>query len=382
MKAVSSKRGFTLVELLVVITIIGILISLLLPAVQAAREAARRAQCNNNLKQIGLAIANHESALKTYPDGGWNAFYLGAPDLGSGIKQTGGLFFNMLPYMEQSGLYNLQAGKSGSLMALAAGTLKSTPVSGYYCPSRRQAKAYPQYSNMTIPCGWDAGALLGGDGRNTNTGDNKCGLTDRYYGHSETSARNDYAGNSTTWLGNFPNPGNYSYLQGVENWMGTPALKAILFKWRDSYADTYVYPGDPNWHCAAGVGGIFYCMSQTTVAMVKDGTSNTIAVGEKSADPVHYETGDAHDDCWSCWVGYDVQITACTQYDTAARQPGRDTPGCSRDVTFGSVHPGGFNAAFCDGSVRQISYGIDGQVYMNLGNRQDGNAIDVSAMSF
>ena len=101
MKHFNNQRGFTLVELLVVIAIIGILVALLLPAVQAAREAARRSQCSNNLKQIGLAVLNYEQAIKSLPPG---AIALGyCCSTYSGISWP----ISILPYLEQQSLYDL-----------------------------------------------------------------------------------------------------------------------------------------------------------------------------------------------------------------------------------------------------------------------------------
>ena len=108
------RRGFTLIELLVVIAIIGVLIALLLPAVQAAREAARRSQCSNNLKQMTLATLTHEDTHKTLPSAGWGAHWMGDPDRGFGVEQPGGWAYNVLPFLEQGNLRQIGAGASGA----------------------------------------------------------------------------------------------------------------------------------------------------------------------------------------------------------------------------------------------------------------------------
>ena len=144
-----ARPAFTLVELLVVITIIGILIALLLPAVQAAREAARRTQCANNLKQIGLATSSFESSCGHLPPDGWGIIWLGDPDHGRDWKQPGGWIYNLLPFVEQQGLHDLQSGQTGSARAAAAAQMLATPLAFVNCPSRRPLAPYPISASST-----------------------------------------------------------------------------------------------------------------------------------------------------------------------------------------------------------------------------------------
>ena len=116
----SARKAFTLVELLVVITIIGILISLLMPAVQSAREAARRTQCSNNLKQLALGCLNHNTQFNFLPTDGWGWGWIGDPSHGAGWKQPGGWIFSILPFIDQQNVYALQMGLNGSQKATAA----------------------------------------------------------------------------------------------------------------------------------------------------------------------------------------------------------------------------------------------------------------------
>ena len=146
--AATGSRSFTLVELLVVITIIGILIALLLPAIQMAREAARRMQCNNQLKQMALGCLAHEHAQGFFPTMGWGRQWCGWPSRGFNKHQPGGLFYNILPYIKRGDLHD-KGGRSGAYSgttnsntvlaadAIAINRVIATPMPTYICPSRR-----------------------------------------------------------------------------------------------------------------------------------------------------------------------------------------------------------------------------------------------------
>jgi prepilin-type N-terminal cleavage/methylation domain-containing protein/prepilin-type processing-associated H-X9-DG protein len=133
------RTGFTLVEVLVVIAIIGILVAFLLPAVQAARESARRNQCQNNLKQIGIAIQNHHDTRKAFPMGR------------NGINQMAVSWaFFLLPYMEETAIYNSWNSKA-TVDDPSNDLAMRTPIETYACPSRRRAAADRNFDNNNNP---------------------------------------------------------------------------------------------------------------------------------------------------------------------------------------------------------------------------------------
>ena len=134
-----ARTGFTLVEVLVVIAIIGILVAFLLPAVQAAREASRRSQCQNNLKQIGLAVQNHHDARRAFPMG----------RNGMDQKAVSWAFF-ILPYLEETAIYNSWVPTARVDDNVNSSAMR-TPIESYACPSRRRAAADRNFDNNNKP---------------------------------------------------------------------------------------------------------------------------------------------------------------------------------------------------------------------------------------
>jgi len=324
-------HGFTLVELLVVIAIIGILVAMLLPAVQAAREAARRVQCTNNLKQIGLAFLNHEHAHSHFPTGGWGWRWMGDPNSGYDRNQPGGWPYNILEFVEQSSIRKLGMGKTGAALVDDLEIVHSTPVSGFNCPSRRSAAALPYVIDRGE--GWNGFNNL--------------------HDPPQVCVRGDYAAN-----------GGASSAHAPEGPTTLEAGQARTGPW-------YVHTG------------IVSETSLVTMAEVVDGTSNTYLAGERNINPDDYFTGLAAADDQNLYVGCDIDTLrwTCgspTSTDCAGYQPFQDTPGVSTRFQFGSAHAAGFQVVLCDGSVRTISYSIDVIVHRDLGNCRDGHPIDSS----
>jgi len=321
------------VELLVVITIIGILIALLLPAVQAAREAARQVQCTNNLKQIALGCLQHEERTGMFPSSGWGYKWTGDADRGVGRRQPGGWIFQILPYIEQEAVYQLAG--DGSLsddpaspaQRASAAIMQMTPLALMNCPTRRRPLVYPN--------------PIAAQYRPFNCN------------HPPGHAYSDYAINSgDAEVSSYP-------------WCPTTLAQG----------DSPSY----NWNqtqCRVEYStGVSFVRSEIKMADISDGTSCTYLVGEKNLNPDHYEDGTPGNDNSAMYVGQDVDMNRWTDL-VIAGPPLQDTPGGYYPWKFGSAHSNGWGMALCDGSVQRISYTIDPEVHRCLGNRMDGFVLD------
>jgi len=344
----SPQRGaFTLVELLVVITIIGILIALLLPAVQGARESARRTQCSNNLKQMGLAGLNFESSCGHLPPDGWGILWLGDPDHGRDWKQPGGWIYNLLPHLEQQGLHDLQSGLTGAARATAAAQMLGTPLAVINCPSRRPLAAYPITASSTPAA--SASSYPSGTAFHP-VGGGTIGAV------ASNVARTDYAAN------------------GGDDFVDLSVSGFPAFGPSD-YASGSSQAGYQNWlTLGRQLTGVIYPASQVPLAMVTDGTSNTYFFGEKYLAPDNYFNGLDGGDNEDAYMGDNGDIARWGGPTFAP--PAQDTPGLLEWENFGSAHASGFGVVMCDGSVRVVSFSVDAETHRRLCNRADGLPID------
>ena len=331
----ASLGGFTLVELLVVIAIIGALVALLLPAVQSAREAARRMSCQNNLKQIGLAVHNFNDTFGHFPtsgNGGTPTLVSGSPAGVKGVPyQQAGMLFQILPFIEQQTLYT-----SGDVAKIRA-----TPIKGYYCPSRRPPLTRPNSGGT---------ALL---------------------------ALNDYA--LPLWKDTTAGTGLGGNSGGCWNW------------WGDGTGDQTNHPFYKNTIFVRGGKGADTAYPPGRMAEVTDGTSNTMMMGEKFVDISRYrppqvdldpaEAGASPNSGFTdngYFQGWAWSTMRCTQGGPIRDRRYPATGASAWWQMFGSAHPSGMTSVFADGSVKSISFTVPNAIFQLICRKDDGIMADIS----
>jgi prepilin-type N-terminal cleavage/methylation domain-containing protein len=361
------RFGFTLVELLVVIAIIGILVALLLPAIQAAREAARRAQCTNQVKQIVLAMHNHVDAKKVFPSGGiipWPRIedYLNEGPEGQGLGWT----FQILPYLEEGSVANIKTQSQ----------LERLSIQGFNCPSRRGItqttlsgpnNVTDQSGAVILPYLVDYAAATPFPSDSQVATDFNLGSTPNPFFKLDAATGDTRACSYRTLWGAYGG-GPVHTVTSTQTASALTAAKKYSGYW-GVITRSNLFKGGAN---PLQTG--FY--SKVTFAKILDGSSKTMVMGEKVLDPAQYETGASHDDHgWSGGWDFDViRTTACLlSPDGPSGATGSELAGNTFGFRFGSAHSAGINGGFADGSVRSIGYEIEPLMFNRLAHRSDGD---------
>jgi prepilin-type N-terminal cleavage/methylation domain-containing protein len=384
--ASSSPRpaGFTLVELLVVIAIIGVLVALLLPAVQAAREAARRSQCVNNIKQMMLGMQNHESAKKAFPSGGvapWPRIEDFLTDSKQGVVNTGttgtplgpdrqGLSwaYQTLPYLEGSALFNLKT----------TAAIESASVPMYHCPSRRPPTRYQGTGAYLMDY---AAAVPFRTAGELGTAVYTAAM------QPQADWGNKACGAQQMWSAANGGPRFQVSSDQPSIDAKTTAGSTTAASLGASYAPSMGVIVRAN-HCTQCTTGKettgFY--TRISFNQITDGSSNTMVVCEKKLQPQLYDLGIWNDDRgWSDgWDPDTIRTTICVpgaDQDYPLNADGSVAPsGSAAAYQFGSAHAAGMNAGFADASVRGLRYEIDVEVFNFLGHRADDQVINEGSL--
>ena len=319
----TTKRGFTLIELLVVIAIIAVLVSLLLPAVQAAREAARRTQCKNNLKQLGLALHNYHDVFNVFPPGGTYR--------ASTVQPAGwSVQARLLPYLEQGNLSNLIDYSSGYSVQPLVTPMR---ISVLLCPSEINDKAYPDGAITHWPLNYAANY---GEWFLWNPGTNNFG-TGVFGPNSRTGIRD--------------------ITDGTSNTLAIAEVKAFQYYLRD--AGAVVSSSLPNDPAAVSVlGGTLKSSGHAEwVDSRCNQTSFTTTFTPNTKVP-HDDSGTVRDIDW-------VNI----------REGNNATESTYGVFTARSFHAGIVQGLLVDGSVRSFSDNVDRGLWRAAGTRAGGEVL-------